>query len=262
MQTVSPKRDGVVVAVANQKGGVGKSTTTIHLAVGLSLKGKRVLVIDCDPQCNTSSIFYPNHEELPDELTLYQSLINKAELPIITTRYKNVDMVVSRLLLSETDLILGKDQGLRHARLAKQISLVRNQYDYIFLDCPPSLTLITINAFFASDRLIVVVQPEKFSLEGIPQLSKTITFVQDEFDHYIELRGFLLNMADSRTKIFHEVKNSLKEAFGSKVYYSFFPYRTAVKDLLNEDIPKTMFETSNNDFAAAVNNFIKEEFGI
>jgi chromosome partitioning protein len=263
MQTNPPTvHSGIVYAIANQKGGVGKTTTFLHIAIALARQGYKVLGIDCDPQSNSSGFFIPEHEELPDDQTLYPTIIERKPLVIHHTRYENLDFVVSRLMLTETDLRLASEPGLRHARLKKQIDAARGEYDYILLDCPPALSMLTINAFVASDRLIVIVEPEKFSLEGIPQLANTIKFVETEFDHKVELRGFLLNKADQRTNIFQDVKKDLEDSFGSKVYKSFLPYRTAIKDLINEDIPLSMFETKNNDYIIALNYFISEEFGL
>lgn len=261
-------------SVMNQKGGVGKTTAVTNAAVGLGKKGKRVLLIDTDPQCNTSKFMLDDPEAfyLPPadwpvdqvwstkDKTYYRTLIDRKPLPIVKTRYENVDLVPSDFGLVDTDITLAAVRDHREARLRSALEQVKGNYDEILIDNPPNLSLITINSLCASDRLIVIVETDLFSLEGIAQLSETFKFIREEYGHEIELGGFLLNKVQPNTKAFTMTKTKLEKSFGDKVYRSYLPYRTEVRNAQFDR--QSMYERGENDFTKALNYFILDEFGI
>ena len=195
----------MVIAIASQKGGVGKTSTSISLAAGLARDGHRVLLIDIDSQANSSKVLVPDYPLLTREQTVCQTVLNREALPIRPTSVENLDIVPSHILLSNTDIELTIAKDHREERLKRALDDVRNNYDYIFIDCPPTLSWLTLNAFTAADEVIVVVAPGYFELDSIVQISKVIEEVQEYFNPELRLRGYLFNMSDptvnSRTSI-------------------------------------------------------------
>lgn len=183
-----------VLAIANQKGGVGKTTTNINLACGLANLGKKILTIDIDPQGNTTSGLGIDKEN-QDLISIYDVLINGADIRkgIVKTQVENLDIVTSNLQLAgaEVELVL---MDFREFKLRDAIESIRDEYDYIFIDCPPSLGLITINAFTAADGVLVPIQCEYFALEGLTQLLGTIQRVKKTSNPNLELEGVILTM--------------------------------------------------------------------
>ncbi|MFD2120574.1 ParA family protein [Streptomyces cirratus] len=154
----------MVIAVASQKGGVGKTSSTISLAAGLARKGKRVLLIDIDSQANSSKVLLPNYPQIQTHQTVFATILERSPLPTHQTSVPNLEIVPSHILLSNTDVELTTAIDHREERLKKELDAVRGRYDYIFIDCPPTLSWLTINAFTAADRVIVVVSPATSNL--------------------------------------------------------------------------------------------------
>ena len=213
---------GKVISVVNQKGGVGKTTSAVNLSAGIGMLGKKVLLVDIDPQGNTTSGYGINKNKL--EKTSYQLLIGEAKAgeTIIHTAFQNVDIIPSSIDLAaaEVDLIAIEH---REARLKMALAPVREQYDYIFVDCPPSLGLITINALVASDTVFVPIQCEYFALEGLSQLMASIRQIKRLYNPTIEIEGILLTMYDGRLNLTAQVVAEIKKYFSGKLYKTAIP---------------------------------------
>jgi chromosome partitioning protein len=186
----------MIISIASQKGGVGKTSTAISLAAGLAHKGKRTLLIDIDSQANSSKVLLPNYSEIPLEKTIYATIINRQPLPIHETSVPNLSIVPSHILLSNTDIELTTAIDHREARLKTELDQLISEFDFVFIDCPPTLSWLTINALTASDRAIVVVSPGYFELDSIVQISKTIQEIREYFNPNLDLLGFLFTMSD------------------------------------------------------------------
>src|SRR5437588_63606 len=168
----------MIVSIASQKGGTGKTTTSIALAAGLAHKGKKVLLVDIDSQANSSKVLLHHYTSIEKEQTLYTTVLHRQPLSIHPTAVRNLDIVPSHILLSNTDVELTTAIDHREERLKRELDLIKHNYDYIFIDCPPTLSWLTINAMTASDKVIVIVSPGYFELDSIVQISKTINEVK------------------------------------------------------------------------------------
>ena len=209
---------GKVIAIANQKGGVGKTTTAINLAASLAVLEKKVLIIDADPQANTTSglNFSPDNDE---ERTLYEAMIGRIGITdaLIQTEVDNLQMVPSHINLVGAEIeLLEADE--REFVLKKVLAPVRGDYDYIIIDCSPSLGLITVNSLTAADSVIIPVQPEFFALEGLGKLLQTIRLVQSGVNPALTIEGFVVTMYDGRTKVHTQILNELREHFQDLVF--------------------------------------------
>src|SRR5918911_3082584 len=172
----------MVISVASQKGGVGKTSTSISLAAGLAHKGKKVLLVDIDSQANSSKVLLKDYQALKKEQTIYTTILELRPLPIHQTQRATLHIVPSHILLSNTDMELTTAIDHREERLKKALDRVKDQYEYIFIDCPPTLSWLTINAMTAADKVIVVVSPGYFELDSIVQIQKTIGEVKGLFN--------------------------------------------------------------------------------
>jgi chromosome partitioning protein len=188
----------VVTAVASQKGGVAKSTSSINLSAGLARKGKRVLLIDIDPQSNASRVHLKNYLDLKKEQTLYDTIINNKPLHVYSTAVEQLDIVPSHILLSNADIDL-QNAFRREERLKVHLEAIKDRYDYVFIDCPPSLNWLTYNALVAADKIIVPVSPGFFELESINQINQTIHEIQTQINHNLNIAGYLYTMGDHTT---------------------------------------------------------------
>src|SRR5438876_11844190 len=164
----------MIVSIASQKGGTGKTTTSISLAAGLAKKGKKVLLIDIDSQANSSKVLLPDYQTITKDQTIFKTILERQPLPIHKTAIPTLEIVPSHILLSNTDIELTTAKDHREARLRRELDRVRPAYDYVIIDCPPTLSWLTINALTASDGIVVVVAPGYFELDSIVQISKTI----------------------------------------------------------------------------------------
>lgn len=211
-----------VVSVVNQKGGVGKTTSAVNLAAAVGVKGKRVLLVDIDPQGNTTSGYGISRKNL--NATSYDILINSASASsaVIKTRFAGVDIIPSNMNLAGAEIELAAIEN-RESLLKNALAEIDGNYDFIFFDCPPSLGLITLNALTASDSFLVPIQCEYYALEGLSQLMATVRTVKRMYNPYIELEGVLLTMYDGRLNLTQQVVNEVKSFFPKKVYSSVIP---------------------------------------
>ena len=212
---------GTIIAVANQKGGVGKTTTAVNIAACVAELGKKVLLVDLDPQGNTTSGFGISKRGL--EHSTYSVLLDGDDVKgaIIKTSYK-VDVLPSSIRLSGAVVELVELEN-RHARLRNALNKVSDNYDFIFIDCPPALDLLTINALSAADTVLVPIQCEFFALEGLSELMNTIRLVKQHYNKYIDIEGVLLTMFDSRLNLTLQVVAEVKKYFPNKVYKTTIP---------------------------------------
>lgn len=213
---------GVVIALANQKGGVGKTTTSVNLGACLADAGQKVLLIDLDPQGNATSGLGIDKRQL--ESSVYDVLINDVALSevIMPSSHPGLDIVPATIELSGAEVELTSMMA-RETRLKDAFGQVRDQYDFILIDCPPSLGLLTINAFTATDSILIPVQSEYYALEGLSQLMNTIQLVRKHFNRNLAVEGVLLTMFDKRTNLGQEVNAEVKKVFGNKVYQTVIP---------------------------------------
>src|SRR5918911_52240 len=172
----------MVISIASQKGGTGKTSTTISLAAGLSHKGKRVLLIDMDSQANSSNVLLPEYPKIPKEQTMYITIIERKPLPVHQTHVKNLSIVPSHILLSNTDIELTTAVDHRESRLKNELEKIKDRYEFIFIDNPPALGWLTLTPFTASDKVLVVVSPGYFELDRLVQISKTLAEVREYFN--------------------------------------------------------------------------------
>jgi chromosome partitioning protein len=219
----------MIFSIASQKGGVGKTSSSISLSAGIARKGKKVLLIDIDSQANSSKVLLSNYPQLQKQQTIFTTILDRNALPIHKTQLPNLDIVPSHILLSNTDVELTTAIDHREERLRRELDLVKHNYDFIFIDCPPTLSWLTINAMTASDKVIVIVSPGYFELDSIVQISKTIKEVREYFNPNIELAGFLFTMSDptvnSKTSL-----QILRQTYTGAVFNTVIPRNTDLRD--------------------------------
>lgn len=227
---------GKIISIVNQKGGVGKTTTAVNLASAIGILGKSVLLVDADPQGNTTSGYGINKKNV--KITSYDLLIGKgsAEAAAIETKFKNVSIVPASIDLAaaEVDLI---ELEHREAQLKMALATAREKYDYIFIDCPPSLGLITINALNASDTVFVPIQCEYFALEGLSQLIATVRQVKRLYNSTLEIEGIVLTMYDARLNLTGQVVGEIKKYFADKLYKTAIPRAVRLSEAPSYGMP-------------------------
>lgn len=230
-----------IIAIANQKGGVGKTTTAINLSTCVAERGKKVLLIDIDPQGNATSGV--GIAKSPDDKTIYDVLVNDVKIVDIIkpTAVKNLHICPSSINLAGAEVELVSLMS-RETRLKKAIDNMEQKYDYIFMDCPPSLGLITLNAFTAATSVLVPIQCEYYALEGLGQLVNTIKLVQKNLNEDLEIEGVIMTMYDSRTKLSNQVSEEVKKYFGDKVFNTVIPRNIRLSEAPSHGLPITMYD--------------------
>lgn len=219
----------MIVSVASQKGGTGKTTTSISIAAGLARKGKKVLLVDTDSQANASKVLIPDYLKLKKEETIYITILLRQPLLIHPTQVPGLDIIASHILLSNTDIELTTAKDHREARLKSQLDPIKHNYDFVIIDCPPTLSWLTINAFTASDQILVAVSPGYFELDSIVQISKTINEVRDLFNPHIKLLGYLFTMSDPTINTQTSLK-ILRQTYPESVLKTIIPRNTDIRD--------------------------------
>ena len=246
---------GKVISLANQKGGVGKTTTTVNLGTILAKKGKKVLLIDADPQGNATSGLGVDKE---CELSTYDILANDAEMEEVVqdTIIKNLKLCPANMNLAGAEVELVSMMS-REQRLKEKLEKVKDNYDYILIDCPPSLGLITLNAFTASDSVLIPVQCEYFALEGLGQLLNTINLVKKHLNKEIKIEGALLTMYDIRTNLSNQVVKEVKKYFENKVYKTVIPRNVKLSEAPSYGMPIITYDPKSKG-AKAYDKLAKE----
>ena len=235
---------GRVIAVANQKGGVGKSTTAINLSACLAEKEKKVLTIDMDPQGNTTSGLGVDKNNV--ENTLYELLLGEAETKntIVKDVVENVDLIPSNVNLSGAEIeLIGVDE--KEYILKKIIDKVRRKYDYIIIDCPPSLNMLTINALTAANSVLVPIQCEYYALEGLSQLIHTIELVKDRLNKKLVMEGVVFTMYDARTNLSLQVVENVKDNLQQNIYKTIIPRNVRLAEAPSYGQPITLYDTKS-----------------
>ena len=246
---------GKIVSVANQKGGVGKTTTSINLSTLLAKKGKKVLLIDADPQGNATSGLGIEKEQ---QFSVYDVLIEDIEVEntLQTTQVKNLDLCPSNINLAGAEVQLVGAEN-REFRLKSKLENIKDDYDYIIIDCPPSLGLVTLNAFTASDSVLIPIQCEYYALEGLGQLLNTIELVKTHMNKDLKVEGALLTMYDARTNLSNQVVNEVKKYFGDRVYKNVIPRNVRLSEAPSYGMPISLYDARSKG-AKAYEKFAKE----
>ena len=243
---------GKVIAIANQKGGVGKTTTAINLAASLAVLEKKVLIIDADPQANTTSglNFSPDNDQ---QRTLYEVMIGRIGIAdaLIQTEIAGLHMIPSHINLVGAEIEMLEEEG-RESLLKEALAPIRGDYDYIIIDCSPSLGLITVNTLTAADSVIIPVQPEFFALEGLGKLLQTIRLVQGKINPALTIEGFLITMYDGRTKVHTQVATELRDYFKDMVFKTIIQRNIRLSEAPSHGKPIVLYDVMSN----GTNNYL------
>ena len=255
-----------IISVINQKGGVGKTTTVINLAAGLSTQGKKILVIDLDPQGNATTGLGLNNLENSNE-TIYGILNGTKSISasIKKTQFKNLDIITSNVDLSGLEVETAGDSKrafILKDKLTAYLSDSMSNYDYILIDCPPSLSLLTVMALVSSNSLIVPLQTEFFALEGLTQLVKTIDRIKVSLNPDLQIRGILLTMYDKRNKLSSQVEKEARDYFNEKVYTTVIPRNVRLSEAPSHGMPVLIYDKTcvgSKSYFSFTDEFINQE---
>lgn len=233
-----------VISIFNQKGGVGKTTTNVNLCAALALKGKKVLSIDIDPQGNSTSGFGIDKNDL--ENTIYDVLIEDFDINkvIHKTEIENLDLIPANIQLAGAEIELTNTK-YREKNLREQINLIDKDYDFIIIDCPPSLGLLSLNALTASNTVLIPIQCEYYSLEGVGQLIDTVKLVRQNLNPKLDIEGVLLNMYDGRTNLSAQVVEEVKKYFKNKVYKTVIPRNVRLAEAPSFGQPIMLYDSNS-----------------
>ncbi len=248
---------GKIIAVANQKGGVGKTTTAVNLTASLGMRGQKMLLVDVDPQGNSTSGLGINKREL--EYSTYDLLMGSAtaEETLLKTQFQNVDILPSNITLAGAEIELVEMQN-RAMRLKNALLQLKSRYDFILIDCPPSLGLITLNAFACCDTLLIPIQCEYYALEGLSQLIATLRNVKRLYNSHIEIEGVLLTMYDGRLNLTSQVVAELKKYFPQRIYRTTIPRNVRLSEAPSFGQPAAYYDKASR--GAAAYDQLAEEF--
>ena len=235
---------GTVLSVSNQKGGVGKTTTSINLGASLAAAGKKVLVVDMDPQANAGSGL--GHFSQPDQGTIYQVLVGDAELKevIVPTQVPNLFLAPSTKDLAGAEIELVSAIA-REMRLRNALTQVRNDYDFILLDCPPSLGLLTINCLCAADSVLIPLQCEYYAMEGLGRLLETIELVRNALHPVLKVEGVLFTMFDARNNLAHQVVKEVKAHFEGRIFETMIPRNVRLSEAPSHGMPAILYDAAS-----------------
>lgn len=252
---------GRIIAIANQKGGVGKTTTSINLSASLAAKGKKVLMIDTDPQGNATSGFGIDKNDLED--TIYELILGECSVQdcIIKDVIPGVSVLPSNVNLAAAEIeLIGVDK--KEYILKKEIDWVKDSYDFIIIDCPPSLSMLTVNAMTTADSVLVPIQCEYYALEGLSQLIHTVNLVKERLNPELDMEGVVFTMFDSRTNLSNQVVENVKNNLQQKVYKTIIPRNIRLAEAPSYGMPIQMYEPKSagaEAYMALANEVIKRE---
>ena len=235
---------GKVIAIENQKGGVGKTTTSINLSASLSSKGKKVLVIDADPQGNTTSGFGVEKNDL--ENTIYELMLSECSIKecILNNVIPDVSIIPSNVNLAAAEIeLIGIDR--KEFILKREVEWIKESYDYIIIDCPPSLNLLTLNAMTTADSVLVPIQCEYYALEGLSQLIHTINLVKERLNPDLEMEGVVFTMYDSRTNLSSQVVENVKDHLKQRVFSTMIPRNIRLAEAPSYGMPIHMYDSKS-----------------
>jgi len=247
---------GKIVSIVNQKGGVGKTTTAVNMSACLAVKDKSVLLVDLDPQANAVSGVGIDKNSV--DLSIYDVLVSGEDIEdvIIDTGIKNLSMIPSKGELSGAQIELVNVLN-RESILGKKLNKIQKDYDYVVIDCPPSLGILTINALVASDSIVVPIQCEYYALEGVAQLMHTFNLIKDNINEDLELEGVLLTMFDSRINLAHQVEEDIRKFFKQKVYDTKIPRNVKVSEAPSFGLPVIFYDVKSKG-AVSYMDFVEE----